>query len=166
MPSVRLPEFAESELLFDESETRQILRFFWPEHIIPINALTVENGIRNFAQGLLVAAIDSSYAMGFIHILFDVVVRGRPGFSGLKAMGRKLAKRYAAHWWRHARKQDLEDVKIYQAVRLTLRNNFQPVINDVIQNTGLTPNAAALYAKLRCVPILIAPVAGDRSYWA
>ena len=166
MPSIRLPEFAEPDLLFDERETRQILQFFWPEHIVPINALTIENGIRNFAQGLLVAAIDSSYAMGFVQILFDVVVRGRPGFNGLKAMGSKLARRYVAHWWRHTRRQDLENIRIYESVRVTLRNNFQPVIQELIQHAALTPAAAALYAKLRRVPILIPPLLADRSYWA
>jgi len=166
MPSIHLPEFDESQLLFDERETREILRFFWPERSPDINALSpVDNEIRKLAQGLLVAAIDSSYAMGFVHILFDVLRNGRPGFAGLKTMGRKLAAKYVAHWWKHTRPEDLHAVQIYEAVRKALAANFKPVIQILLAERSSAKAAAAL-AQLRRRPLCIEVLQGDRSYWS
>jgi hypothetical protein len=166
MPFLHLPEFEEAQLLFDERETREILRFFWPGHSPAINALaSIDNEIRKLAQGLLVAAIDSSYAMGFVEILFDALRPGRPGFVGLKVMGRKLAARYVAHWWKHTRPQDLQSVRIYESVRRTLAANFKPVI-DILLAEHSAAKAAAAFAQLRQRPLRIETLQGDRAYWS
>jgi hypothetical protein len=166
MPSIRLPEFSDADLLFDESQTRRILQFFWPTHVVDIIALSIDNDVRKLAQGLLVAAIDSSYAMGYVNILFDVVAHGRPGFSGLQAMGRKLAQKYVAHWWQHTRPKDLEDVKIYETVRSTLALHFRLVLEELIRGTGSSAEAAATLARLRRIPLLVPALGGSQSYWS
>jgi hypothetical protein len=166
MPSIYLPELDASQLLFDEGETRAILRFFRPGLIPKINTFApVDDEARKLAQALLMAAIDSSYAMGYVQILFDVVSRGRPGFPGLQAMGRKLAMRYAAHWWKYTRREDLMNVRIYMTVRDRLELNFKSVI-DLLVAERSAAKAAATFAQLRRVPLQVhALQTGDRSYW-
>jgi hypothetical protein len=166
MPSIHLPELEASQLLFDERETREILRFFWPSRTRDINTMaTVDDEVRKFGQGLLIAAIDSSYAMGFVHILFDVLRNGRPGFAGLKSMGRKLATRYVAHWWKYTRPNDLMSVQIYENVRSTLELNFKSVIQLLLAEHSAA-KAAAVFAQLRRTPLHIHALSGDRSYWS
>jgi hypothetical protein len=112
------------------------------------------------------AAIDSSYAMGYVQILFEVVARGRPGFPGLQAMARKLAMRYAAHWWKHARREDLMNVRIYETVRATIEGNFKLVIGLLVAERSAA-KAAAAFTQSRRVPLQVhALPAGDRSYWS
>jgi hypothetical protein len=166
MPSIHLPELEASQLLFDERETREILRFFWPSRTRDINTMaTVDDEVRKFGQGLLIAAIDSSYAMGFVHILFDVLRNGRPGFAGLKSMGRKLATRYVAHWWKYTRPNDLMSVQIYEAVRGKLADNFVSVI-AILMAERSSAKAAAAFAQARRVPLYVSPLQGDCSYWS
>ena len=67
---VTLKEFSPGELLLDDNETKRILEFFFENQANAIRDLKINNRIRSFAQGLLVEAIDASYAMGFIEALF------------------------------------------------------------------------------------------------
>lgn len=169
MPSIYLPELDASQLLFDEGETRAILRFVRPGLTYDINTFSpVDDEVRKLAQALLMVAIESSYAMGYIGILFAVVSGGgrRLGFPGLQAMGRKLATRYAAHWWKHTRREDLTNVRIYETVRRTIEMNFKSVINLLVAERSAAKAAAAL-AQLRQVPVHVpVPPACDRSYWS
>jgi hypothetical protein len=169
MPSIYPPELDASQLLFDEGETRAILRFIRPIRTYESNTFTpVDDEVRKLAQALLMVAIESSYAMGYIDILFAVVSGGgrRSGFPGLQTMGRKLATRYAAHWWKHTRREDLTNIRIYEAVRRTIERNFASIIDLLVAERSAAKAAAAL-AQLRRVPLHV-PVsqACDRSYWS
>jgi hypothetical protein len=146
------PHVEDGQLLLDVSETRQILLFFWPMRSDDINAMPVDNPLRRFAQSILIAAIDASYAMGYLHRLGKTVANPR---GGLKAMGQKLARHYLQHWWRHAKVKDLEDVKIYETVRREVARVYLHRLNmhrDGVANTqplspfvlaGMAPDAAA-----------------------
>ena len=111
---VNVPDLPESDLVFDEGETRDILKFFWPTYSSRIDALQIDTAVRRLAQGLLVAAIDASYSLGFIDILFTTIAK--PGKS-LASMGKKLARKYARHIWKHATQDDLLEAKIYETIR-------------------------------------------------
>jgi hypothetical protein len=122
MPQVIIPPvIADADLLFDEVETREILTFFWAHLTTQINNMTTTNEVRRFAQSLLIAAIDASYAMGYVDILFTTVANPR---GGLKKMGQKLAKQFVSYWWKHAQQKDLQSAKIYESVRRTVSHNF------------------------------------------
>lgn len=126
---------------------------------------TIDDEFRKLAQGLLIVAIDSSFAMGFVHILVDVLRNGgRPGFPGLRRMGSKLAMKYVAHWWKHTTAQDLQEAKIYETVRRVLAGNFKPVI-DIQLAERSSAKAAAAFAQLRRRSVRIEALQGDRSYW-
>jgi hypothetical protein len=167
MPSIHLPELEASQLVFDDRETRAILRFFWPVHSQKINELpSMDDDFRKLAQGLLIVAIDSSFAMGFIDILFDVLRGGgQPGFPGLRSMGKKLARKYIAHWWKHTRPQDLEAVRIYDSVREAIALNFRTVIALMLAEHTST-NIGAAFAEARRRPLHTQSLQRDRSYWS
>jgi hypothetical protein len=129
MPVIIPPVVDEGQLLFDESEAREILVFFWPEMASKINAAEMTIEFRCFAQRLLVAAIDASYAMGFVDSLFTTIANPR---GGLKKMGQKLARRYVKHWWKHTRPKDLNNVKVYESVRKTVAFNFASDLNIML----------------------------------
>jgi hypothetical protein len=80
-------------------------------------------------------------------------------------MGRKLAMRYAAHWWKYTRREDLMNVRIYDTVRRTTERNFASVIELLVAERSAA-RAAAAFAQLRRVPLQVhALQTGDRSYW-
>lgn len=111
---IAVPDMADSELVFNDDETRQILKFFYPASAAGIANMTVTNDTRRFAQTLLIAAIDASYAMGYIQALGRTVVH--PG-SGIKSLAKKLGNRFVKHWFKHATRENLLEVKIYDSVR-------------------------------------------------
>jgi hypothetical protein len=126
-----LKNFPDSELIFDEQETRQILIFFFPYDKDKIYSATINNDIRNFAQGILVEAVDASYSMGYVKVLFKSIVsflmsanpaKGPTDF--LKTLGRKAM----SHWFEHATHADLMHAKIYDSVRWQLNQNFQQTL--------------------------------------
>jgi hypothetical protein len=107
----------------DDSETRLILKFLWPEKSKEIDKVAVTTDLRRFAQKLLIAAVEGSYAMSWLDVTFRTVVR--PG-AGVKALLKKLASRYARHWYKHTTQKDLMDAKIYVSVRNQLASTLKP----------------------------------------
>ena len=133
------PEISQADLLFDESETRSILRFYWPQYAAELGELEITDAVRLFAQQLLIVGIDSSYALGFMEQLLKMYLQPRAGFAGLKSMGMKLARRYLQHWWKHAKQEDLENPRVAEAVRSTVARNFATDVKMVIENVAYTP---------------------------
>lgn len=139
------PVIEDSMLVFDDVETRAILTFFWPRLSADFNKMTISTEVRRFAQAILVAAIDASYSLGWIDSLFSSV--SKP--ANLPALGKKLARNFVKHWWKHAKAKDLESVKVYESVRRVVANNFgQTVRMLVLDNT----------AKARLGPFVVASV--------
>lgn len=122
----KLRHFKPDELLFNQQESFAILRFFFVD--VGIQAASLTDKDRSFAQALLVEAVDRSYDMGYAEILFDK-------FFGSTSVSAKdvqdLAKRFLKHaverWFRHATKADLRDPKIYESVRSSLARNARSV---------------------------------------
>jgi hypothetical protein len=120
-----LHNFTKEELIFDEEETREILQFFFPadhkQYHEQIDSMPITDDLRNLAQGMLVAAVDASYAMGWIEATFRAVANPR---AGLQKTLLKFARRAARHWFTHLKKnQSLKDAKIYESVRSTLEGS-------------------------------------------
>ncbi|MCW7537982.1 hypothetical protein OOT46_08985 [Aquabacterium sp. A7-Y] len=132
-------DIPDSELLFDEEETQQILRFFWPDLRSRIDGMEVTHSVRRFAQQILIAGIDSSYALGFMQTLMETFARPQAGFKGLLKMGKKLAQRYMKHWWKHAKQSDLENPRVAEAVRRAIAYNFRQSIDMVINEVNARP---------------------------
>lgn len=121
--SIHLQDFRESELLFDETEAREVLLFFFPADRTQIYTVSMTNSLRAFAQGLLVAAIDASYAMGWVEIVFKSTANPA---KGVKSAIKKIARKGARHWFKHRKsEQTLGDVKIYESVRAQLSRSFR-----------------------------------------
>lgn len=137
---VTIPDIPDASLIFDENETRAILRFFWPESGATIDGLNVTNAVRSFAQTLLVAAIDGSYAMGYVAAAFDVIRYGitRPGAS-IVSLARRLARNFIRHWWQHTRQQDLDDVRIYESVRADIARSQKTKFNEFLSGIARAP---------------------------
>jgi len=101
-----LKRFQSSEIYISKHEAWLVLKFFWPDNTIDENNLT-EADI-NFAQGLLVEAIDASYEMGYVHIIFETFYGKIPGsFADVQKMVKTFAKKAAKHWFEHLGSKDL-----------------------------------------------------------
>lgn len=153
MPSVIItpPVIEESQLLFDEKETIVILSFFWPEKTDSFNEMAVTTGARQLAQTIFITAIDASYAMGWVDALFRSV--SKP--TSLAGLGKKLAKNYIKHWWKHAKVKDLENVKIYESVRKTVALKFLADMSMFLNGIS---------AQLRMTPFVVTSV-GATTAW-
>lgn len=121
-----LQHFAEAEIKLSQHDAFGALRFFWLEPGCLPQQLTVED--RGFAQALLVEAIDRSYEMGFVEILFRSFYGKIPAsFSSVRDMAKAFAKAAAKHWFQYATRKDLEDPQIYENVRRKIAVNFRSV---------------------------------------
>lgn len=140
---VSVPDISDDDLVFDENESRQILKFLWPAKSQSIVELTVDNDLRRLAQTALIAAIDGSYALGFTEATFRATAR--PG-GNLKSLARKLAKKFVKLWWKHTRQSDLNDVKVYECVRTTIAANLGHRLTLIEQGVSLQRGGATFYA--------------------
>jgi hypothetical protein len=148
---ISVPDMADGDLVFDETETKQILKFFWPHKSADIDGMTIDNDARRLAQSALIAAIDASYAMGFIDALGRTIVR--PG-SGIKSLAKKLGRKFIKHWWKHATQRNLEDVKIYDSVKVTIASKLKFRIDATLQGVALKRGNAPFYATNTSVALI------------
>lgn len=129
--------FKPSELLFDEEETKEILKFFFQNDKEFIDGLVVNEKLKGFAQGILVEAVDASYAIGFVKIIYETFFL-KPPQPKVKKILAKLTRKAAMHWFKHARATDLSTIKIYDCVRKTIaikfRQHFLNIANDLVMN--------------------------------
>ncbi|HEY9097271.1 MAG TPA: hypothetical protein VIN38_00225 [Thiobacillus sp.] len=130
---VTLRNFSASELIFDEAETRAILKFFFPNMQRRIDVETMTEPLRNFAQGLLVEAVDATYALGFIEILWKTFYN--PG-AGIKQALTKLGRKASRHWFKHASQKDLLNAEISSAVRAQLERSFRLTLSALFENVA------------------------------
>jgi len=122
---IHLRKFKNEELIFNEAETVTILKFISKTKHRLIEGLEINDRIREFAQGLLLEAVDASYALGFVHSLFGSVFN--PG-TGAKKIIIKFGKKAFKHWFKHATEKDLMQIKIYDRVREQLELNFSRIL--------------------------------------
>jgi hypothetical protein len=144
---IELVQPAESEVVLTSLEARQVLMFFFPgiEHTLSWQEssgrpLTVYQ--RGYAQALLVNAIDTSFAMGFVEALATAVWNNVAGAGGAAAgwqVLRKLAcefgRKALPHWFRHAKENQLKNPHIYESVRVTIARNFKSDVHMVLGGT-------------------------------
>lgn len=124
--TIHLRHFSKSELLFDAQETREILTFFFPSDRVLIANAKVTDSLRGFAQGLLVEAINTSYEMGWVEVLWKSTAS--PGIGVKKAI-KKLAINGSKYWFKSVKnKGDLMHAKIYESVRKALSLRFRSVL--------------------------------------
>lgn len=138
MPTAELGlrHFAKGEIYLSGDEAASVLRFFFPNDQLP-GPLTDED--RGFAQALLLEAVDKSYAMSFVQDIYDVFYGKVPtGFDTIKDMLKDFAKKAAKTWFDHATGKDLQDPKIYNAVKVSLTANFRSVWAIRLQTGELT----------------------------
>lgn len=127
---VTLRSFSENELIFDTDETKEILRFFFPHRRPQIEIAAITPELRNFAQGLLIEAIDATYALGYIEIVVKAL--NNPG-AGMAKILSKIGRKAAKHWFKHATQKDLLKAKISSRVRDKLAQNFASVLPMMLE---------------------------------
>jgi hypothetical protein len=127
---VNLMKFKPEELIFDEDETKDVLTFFYPNHGAFIVQAIINDDVRGFAQAIMVEAVDATYALGYVKIVFDVFYMKPPTNFG-KALT-KFGKKAAPHWFKHATVMDLTNAKIYDSVRASIARNFRSVFEDIV----------------------------------
>ena len=124
MADWKLKHFKPEELLFDKEQSFRILQYFAIEPGITPAAFTDED--RSFAQALLVAAVDSSYQMGFVHAIFDVFyMKPAASVDDVSGMCKEFLEKAVENWFEHATKEDLREAKIYDYVRTVMGNKAQ-----------------------------------------
>ncbi|MBB5017168.1 hypothetical protein HNQ59_000430 [Chitinivorax tropicus] len=150
---VGFPELSDNDLVLDEQETKEVLKFFWPDRASKIDGLVAGNGLRRFAQQMLMAAIEASYAMGYLDKLTDVLAKRKPSMN-LKKLGQKLAKKFAKHWWKHTKQQNLMDAEIYDTVRHALAYKYRLKIDEFAEGILAANRLSPFHiAKNTIVPV-------------
>lgn len=142
-----LRQFKPEELLFDEAETRTVLKFiFAPADHALIDSLPMTDALREFAQGLLVEAIDASYAVGFVRALHEVTANPtKTARQILKEFGKKAL----LLWFEHATVHDLQDVKIYEFVLAEIARRFRTRLPEYAAGLRKRLGAFLAYEKPR-----------------
>ena len=134
--TLTLKLFNKNELIINAQQTRDILKFFFPADTSKIDVCPITHNTKNFAQGLLVEAIDATYKLGFVQALWETFISPAKYQDGILKLIKSFAKKAIKHWFKHATAADLADVKIYEAVRAVLSRNFRSYVNiDILAQT-------------------------------
>jgi len=140
---IYLLRFTEEELIFNDEETLSILEFFFPGATAKMRNQKINHIYRELAQGLLVEAVDASFAMGFVEAVFRGSSNPR---DGGKEIMKKFAKEARKHWFKHSTAKNLTDIKIYDLVRNKLRDAFKTHFDAIIMLDGQDPNHGRISA--------------------
>ena len=136
--AVGLRHFNKDEVFVTGEEAGKILRFFFRQDQL-LEGQAPNDDDRAFAQALLLEAVDKSYAMSFVQDIYDVFYGKVPtGFDAIKDMLKDFAKKAAKTWFDHATGKDLENPKIYNAVKVAITANFRSVWVIRLQTGELT----------------------------
>jgi hypothetical protein len=120
---IYLEHFRSDQIIVSSDDANLILRFFFGNNVPPAEQLTPDDIA--FAQALFLEAIDKSYAMAYVHIIYDVFYMKIPGsFDSVKDMAEEFVKKAAKNWFDHATGQDLAKPQIYACVRGMIAGNF------------------------------------------
>ena len=135
--AAELRRFAPNEIRITQEQAARILKFFFPDQPIAAGSVTPED--MNFAQGLLVEAVDASSQMGYVQVIFDKTFMQVPAdFGFIKDLAKALCKHALKEWFRHATGKDLSDPQIYVSVRNIIARNFKSAWALRIQGAELT----------------------------
>src|SRR5579862_5963581 len=112
-----LKRFTPSEIYLSRHEAWTILRFFFGVKLKLGEGDLTEEDV-NFSQGLLVQAIDTSYAIGHAPNLLQAFYGSVPGsFTDMQAIIKSFIRNAAKEWFTHLGTKDLSQATIYEAVR-------------------------------------------------
>lgn len=141
---IQLKQFKQDDLLFNEEETRIILKFiFKPADHELIDSMPMSDYLRGFSQGLLVEAIDASYAIGYVKSLF--VSTANPT-KGAITIIKKFGKKAAQHWFKNASSLDLQNVKIYDFIIDNIARTFRSRLRDFLASNNINSRSGAFIA--------------------
>jgi hypothetical protein len=127
MVSIPLRHFSPDEIYISRHEAWTILKFFYSSMALTESQLTGED--IGFAQALLVQAIDSSYAVGYVQGIFDSFFMKVPGsFIDIREMIKEFVKKAAKNWFKHLGAKSLSDATIYEIVRVDIAQYAVPTI--------------------------------------
>lgn len=84
--------------------------------------MTIDDLCRNFAQGLIVAAVDATCQMGIMHAVYDSVYL-RPPVSLKKAFV-KFSKKAMRKWFKCAKPKDIAEVRIYEYIKTVISATY------------------------------------------
>jgi hypothetical protein len=126
-----LKRFAEGELSLTREESYAILRFFFGDDFsVPAGQMTAKD--RSFAQAILLEALDATYAMGYVEIIWEQFRFPRVDKS-VASIVTSFAKKAGKHWFKHATQDQLRDPKIYESVRLQIRRAWRSEVKIRVQ---------------------------------
>ncbi len=98
----------------------------------------LNDGDVEFAQALLVEAVDASSELSYVKILADKTSSPVPDFGFIKDLAKAFCRQAYTNWFRHASGEDLSDPQIYEIVRRTISLNWRSVWSIRIATGELT----------------------------
>jgi hypothetical protein len=142
---ITTPNIDDSQLIYDETETKKILRFFWPRLKDQIESITITNDTRRLAQTALIAAINGSYPMGYITATFKSAFF--PLANDIKSIIRKMAFHYISTWWKQGlQRKDLEHAQIYESIRNAISYHLRFNLETIIKGAAIKRLPLVFYA--------------------
>jgi hypothetical protein len=148
---IHVPKLSDGEIFIDEDEARIIFKFYWPDSATQIASMQISTEARRFAQQVLIAGVNASYALGYIDILFNSLGSGPKG--GVKSILKKLSKNSAKHWFKNASGKNLQSLEIYEAARKEIarskRTDFLSFLLGIARANDVDPR---FFAHLNTLP--------------
>jgi hypothetical protein len=115
-----LKHFAATDIQLSQFDGWTVLRFFWPS--FSVSPANINDNDREFAQAMLIEAIDASKNMGIVEYLFASAIPPAGAFGTVLI---NFAKAAPLTFFKFATHKDLMNPVIYNSIRNALALNFR-----------------------------------------
>ena len=129
----QLRTFTTDELIFNEQETLDILKFFFIKDHALVDSLTMSDHLRGFAQAILLLAIDLSYNVGYLKSLLQSTANPTQIPTSIL---KKFAKHSALHWFKHAKANDLQNIRIFIFIKNRIALATRAMLANYVAHTN------------------------------
>ncbi len=134
MKPITPAHYDEWHIVINRREASAILEFFFQYMKFPVSLITTTD--REFAQALLISAVDSTYLLSWTEKMISVAMKPPASFAGA-ALSLSWAVATAGFtFFQYATAKDLKDMKIYKMVRDALASGYKAAaINRLASGT-------------------------------
>lgn len=141
---VSYPDIADIDLVFDATETKKILIFFYPSYQARIDKLDITKDARRLAQTMLIAAIDASQTISMLDVLVNSLRRAPT--QSVSVWARKLSIALTRRWFKNAMQKDLMKAEVYNTVRESIAYQCGMHFRNVVNGLAFRTRIASRYA--------------------
>jgi len=127
MTPITPQHYDEWHIVINQSEAAAILNFFFQ---LPFAPSVITTNDREFAQALLISAVDSTYLLSWVEKMLSTAMKPPSSFAGAAVSLTWAVATAGFTFFQYATADDLQDMRIYSMVRDAIASGYKTMAMD------------------------------------